>query len=141
MEEILEKRKPEKGKGSNRRLRKKYQGCESGDDCVSQRKSFENVTASVTLLDSESEDALPISLVRKSGSTAKSTKAEAKEHKAKKSQGKSLEEQHEAGGEDDFFFGKVFKWDKAQQSETEAVKLDKNLPMINEDDQKSANDM
>uniref|UniRef100_A0A2P2J6E6 peptidylprolyl isomerase n=1 Tax=Rhizophora mucronata TaxID=61149 RepID=A0A2P2J6E6_RHIMU len=192
------KGKPKSGKGIHRRLRKKYQVSESGDEHISEKPSISKGSTGAAVLDSQGEDKFPISSLFKSKPAAKSTKSEVEEKaeketdeickkqmkddgnyisvpeqkaeavvgnklkmqpgqcnyilpsaevdskngakpkkkKKQKSEGKALQ----VGDEDDFFFGKVLRWDKGQQNEIEAYKLDQDLQVISEKDQNSEND-
>ncbi|KAL5747007.1 hypothetical protein ACOSP7_023997 [Xanthoceras sorbifolium] len=77
-EETLDRKKAKNGKGSRRRLRKKYQLSESDNDSGAQQQMLVNGTAAVAALDSETEDMLPISSLCKGDST-KNIKLEAEE--------------------------------------------------------------
>ncbi|XP_048334783.2 peptidyl-prolyl cis-trans isomerase FKBP53-like isoform X1 [Ziziphus jujuba] len=77
--EISDDKKPKNGKGSHRRLRKKYQSVESDDEGCSQPKTVANGTSSVPIPESEDDDTFPISSLYKSKTTAKEGTQEAEE--------------------------------------------------------------
>lgn len=77
--EISDDKKPKNGKGSHRRLRKKYQSVESDDEGCSQPKTVANGTSSVPIPESEDDDTFPISSLYKSKTTAKKGTQEAEE--------------------------------------------------------------
>ncbi|XP_021673306.2 uncharacterized protein LOC110659633 isoform X3 [Hevea brasiliensis] len=62
-----------------------------------------------------------------------------KPKKKRKKQSKE-EKQLITGIEDDFFFGTILKWDKAQQNETKADKSSQDIAVTNEEDQRTKND-
>ncbi|KAG8661134.1 peptidyl-prolyl cis-trans isomerase FKBP43 isoform X2 [Manihot esculenta] len=62
-----------------------------------------------------------------------------KPKKKRKKQSKE-EKQLKTRNKDDFFFGAILKWDKDQQSETQADKLSQDMAVANEEDQRTSNE-
>ncbi|XP_035548493.1 midasin-like isoform X2 [Juglans regia] len=74
--EMLDSERPKHGKGSRRRLRKRYQMSESEEEGCSQEKNIVNGRSGEPEFESEDEDSIPISSFYKSKTTAKKTKEE-----------------------------------------------------------------
>lgn len=83
IEDSLDKKKSKNGKGRRGRLRKKYQLIESDDDSSSQEQMFVGGRTGVVVLDSESEDKLPISSLYKSNAATKNTELRTEERAEK----------------------------------------------------------
>ncbi|EOY14186.1 FKBP-like peptidyl-prolyl cis-trans isomerase family protein isoform 2 [Theobroma cacao] len=82
-EEIFDLKKSKNGKGTRRRLRKKYQLSESENEESSQQKVFTSAVAAAEVLDSEFEDTLPISSLCRGNNASDSAKVDVEE-KARK---------------------------------------------------------
>ncbi|KAG6734237.1 hypothetical protein I3842_01G263900 [Carya illinoinensis] len=73
---MLDSERPKHGKGSRRRLRKRYQMSESEEEGCSQEKNIVNGRSGEPEFESEDEDSIPISSIFKSKTTAKKMKEE-----------------------------------------------------------------
>lgn len=60
--------------------------------------------------------------------------------KKKRNKQSKEEKQLKTRNKDDFFFGAILKWDKDQQSETQADKLSQDMAVANEEDQRTSNE-
>ncbi|XP_022718143.1 peptidyl-prolyl cis-trans isomerase FKBP43-like isoform X2 [Durio zibethinus] len=84
-EEMLDLKKSKNGKGRCR-LRKKFQFNESENDDSFQQKDFTGAVAAMEVLDSETEDALPISSLCKAKQASNSRKADMEEKPGKETE-------------------------------------------------------
>ncbi|XP_007022660.2 PREDICTED: FK506-binding protein 4 isoform X1 [Theobroma cacao] len=82
-EEIFDLKKSKNGKGTRRRLRKKYQLSESENEESSQQKVFTSAVAAAEVLDSEFEDTLPISSLCRGNNASDSGKVDVEENARK----------------------------------------------------------
>lgn len=89
LEEKLDGKKTNNGKSSHRRLKKKYQLSESDDD-ISLQQNIAKGSAGVLVLESDSEDKIPISSLYKSKTIEKNAKLEEEEEEEEKKAGNGI---------------------------------------------------